>query len=69
MNTWAGIEEWATVQKKRGEGCFHNKRLTMKVPDKIFELLAQEAKKREMKISTFAKVLIEKALKEELSKQ
>jgi hypothetical protein len=40
----------------------------MKVPDKIFELLDREAKKREMKISTFAKMLIEKALREELSK-
>jgi predicted DNA-binding protein len=58
------MKQWAEMRNKRGTGRFHNKMLSIKIPDSIHKLLKQEARKKRMTMSVYVKSILEKALKE-----
>lgn len=57
------LSNWATTKAKYGNGLFHDKYVGLRIPSSVYLQLKKEAYKRNMKLSTFIKLLIEKAIK------
>jgi len=56
------LHNWATTKAKYRSGFFHDKYIGLRIPSYIYSQLKEEAYKRNMKLSTFIKFLIEKAI-------
>ena len=56
------LNNWATTKAKYGNGLFHDKYIGLRIPSFVYSQLKNEAYKRNMKLSTFVKLLIEKAI-------
>ena len=56
------LNNWATTKAKYRSGLFHNKFIGLRIPSFVYLQLKEEAHKRNMKVSTFIKLLLEKAI-------
>ena len=58
------LNNWATTRSKYGYGLFHNKYIGLRIPSFVYFQLKKEAHRRNMKLSTFVKFLLEKAVQD-----
>jgi hypothetical protein len=56
------LNSWATTKAKYRSGLFHNKYIGLRIPSFVYLQLKEEANKRNLKLSTFIKLLIEQAI-------
>jgi predicted DNA-binding protein len=56
------LNNWATTKAKYRSGLFHDKYIGLRIPSYIYLQLKNEANRRNLKLSTFVKLLIEKAI-------
>ena len=58
------LNNWATTRSKYRHGLFHNRYIGLRIPSYVYFQLKKEAHRRNMKLSTFIKFLIEKAVQD-----